>query len=423
MNQDFKVSYNALRQVYGEGGYSNIAINEALENEPNCSPGFVRYVVKEVLRHSFALDYKIASLSKNGMRGMKSKTKVLLRLGIFLLDQVDSIPDGVCVHEIVELAGKVNRPNKGFINGVLRSYLRRDKSILLPAGEDRKSLSIQYSCHENLIRLLQDQYGNREALRILDAYNQPVPVAIRNNPLQRSRRQLLEKLREQGVDAEAAEETENGILIQSGSIIRNDLFQSGGYSIQGISSQQAISALAPKPGERVLDMCAAPGGKTTGMAELMDDAGAIEAWDLHPHRVELIQKNAERLGLRSIQARVKDGTEEDPFLREQYDTVLADVPCSGLGTVPVKPEIKLRDDSAGYPGLTQIQLQLLRNAWLYVKPGGRVMYSTCTINQHENDGVVDAFVALEPSATVVEKNLILPYNKTGFFYTILRRPK
>ena len=152
MNQDFKVSYNALRQVYGEGGYSNIAINEALENEPNCSPGFVRYVVKEVLRHSFALDYKIASLSKNGMRGMKSKTKVLLRLGIFLLDQVDSIPDGVCVHEIVELADKVNHPNKGFINGVLRSYLRRDKNIPLPAGEDRKSLSVRYSCHENLIR-------------------------------------------------------------------------------------------------------------------------------------------------------------------------------------------------------------------------------------------------------------------------------
>lgn len=423
MNQDFKVSYNALRQVYGEGGYSNIAINEALENEPNCSPGFVRYVVKEVLRHSFALDYKIASLSKNGMRGMKSKTKVLLRLGIFLLDQVDSIPDGVCVHEIVELADKVNHPNKGFINGVLRSYLRRDKNIPLPAGEDRKSLSVRYSCHENLIRLLQEQYGNRETLRILEAYNQPVPVALRNNPLKQSRHQLLEKLKEQGVDAEAAAETENGILIQSGSLIRNELFQTGQYSIQGISSQQAISALAPRPGERVLDMCAAPGGKTTGMAEWMEDAGSIEAWDLHPHRVELIQKNAERLGLSSIQARVKDGTEVDVSLKERYDAVLADVPCSGLGTVPVKPEIKLRDDSAGYPGLTQIQLQLLRNAWLYVKPGGRVMYSTCTINRAENEGVVDAFVALEPTAAVVEKNLILPYNKTGFFYTILKKPK
>lgn len=423
MNQDFKVSYNALRQVYGEGGYSNIAINEALENEPNCSPGFVRYVVKEVLRHSFALDYKIASLSKNGMRGMKSKTKVLLRLGIFLLDQVDSIPDGVCVHEIVELADKVNHPNKGFINGVLRSYLRRDKNIPLPAGEDRKSLSVRYSCHENLIRLLQEQYGNWETLRILEAYNQPVPVALRNNPLKQSRHQLLEKLKEQGVDAEAAAETENGILIQSGSLIRNELFQTGQYSIQGISSQQAISALAPRPGERVLDMCAAPGGKTTGMAEWMEDAGSIEAWDLHLHRVELIQKNAERLGLNSIQARVKDGTEVDVSLKERYDAVLADVPCSGLGTVPVKPEIKLRDDSAGYPGLTQIQLQLLRNAWLYVKPGGRVMYSTCTINRAENEGVVDAFVALEPTAAVVEKNLILPYNKTGFFYTILKKPK
>lgn len=156
MNQDFKVSYNALRQIYAEDGYSNIAINEALENERNCSPGFVRYVVKEVLRRSFALDYKIASLSKNGMRGMKSKTKVLLRLGIFLLDEVDSIPDAVCVNEIVNLAAAVNRPNKGFINGVLRAYLRQDKNILLPSGNDRKSLSIRYSCHEKLVQLLEE---------------------------------------------------------------------------------------------------------------------------------------------------------------------------------------------------------------------------------------------------------------------------
>jgi 16S rRNA (cytosine967-C5)-methyltransferase len=422
MNQDFKVSYNALRQIYAEEGYSNIAINEALENERNCSPGFVRYVVKEVLRRSFALDYKIASLSKNGMRGMKSKTKVLLRLGIFLLDEVDSIPDAVCVNEIVNLAAAVNRPNKGFINGVLRAYLRQDKNILLPSGNDRKSLSIRYSCHEKLVQLLEEQYGG-EAIRILEAYNQPALVALRNNPMKQPRSELLMKLKELGVDAEASSESANGILVHSGSIIQNDLFRNGAYSVQGISSQLAIAAAAPTSGECVLDMCAAPGGKTTGMSELMGDIGSIEAWDIHPHRVELIMKNASRLGLQCIHGEINDATKLDTSKCEQYDLVVADVPCSGLGTIPVKPEIKLHWDNSGYRELTQIQQQILQNAWRYVKTGGRVMYSTCTINRMENEEVIDSFLASEPSATVVEKNLILPYNKTGFFYTILKKSK
>ena len=478
MNQDFRVSYNALRRIYAEDGYSNIVINEALENETHCSPGFVRYVVKEILRRSYSLDYKIAKLSKNGMKGMKSKTKVLLRLGIFLLDEVDSIPDAVCVHEIVELANEVNRPNKGFINGILRSYLRLAKNIPLPAGDDRESLSVRYSCHPKLIALLQKQYGEVESHKILEAWNQPVPVVLRNNPLRQSREALLQLLREQGVAAEAvpasmtvpamslamksdAEDTSapaaeaeevgttteptlrsaatkateptmrnaaatacpNGILIRSGSIIRNELFESGAYSVQGISSQLAITALAPKAGSRVLDMCAAPGGKTTGLAEIMGDTGSVTAWDLHPHRATLIQKNAKRLHLTCIQAAVNDASVFDPSQENRYDVVLADVPCSGLGTVPVKPEIKLRDDTAGYKALTNLQLQILQNAWRYVKPGGRVMYSTCTINRDENEGVIERFTAAESDAVIVEKMLFLPYNKTGFFYTIMEKPK
>ena len=502
MNQDFRVSYNALRRIYAEDGYSNIVINEALENETHCSPGFVRYVVKEILRRSYSLDYKIAKLSKNGMKGMKSKTKVLLRLGIFLLDEVDSIPDAVCVHEIVELANEVNRPNKGFINGILRSYLRLAKNIPLPAGDDRESLSVRYSCHPKLIALLQKQYGEVESHKILEAWNQPVPVVLRNNPLRQSREALLQLLREQGVAAEvvpasmtvpamslamksdaedtsapaaeaeevgttteptmrntatkateptmrsaaakateptlrsaAAKATEptmrnaaaaacpNGILIRSGSIIRNELFESGAYSVQGISSQLAITALAPKAGSRVLDMCAAPGGKTTGLAEIMGDTGSVTAWDLHPHRTTLIQKNAKRLHLTCIQTAVNDASVFDPSQENRYDVVLTDVPCSGLGTVPVKPEIKLRDDTAGYKALTNLQLQILRNAWRYVKPGGRVMYSTCTINRDENEGVIERFTAAESDAVIVEKMLFLPYNKTGFFYTIMEKPK
>ncbi|MEE0553712.1 MAG: transcription antitermination factor NusB [Clostridia bacterium] len=196
MNQDFRVSYNALRKIYSQEAYSNIAMNEALEDGKNCSPGFVRYVVKEILRRSMALDYVIAGLCRNGLRGMKSRTKVLLRMGIFLLNEVDSIPDAVCVNEIVELAGAVDRPNRGFINGVLRSYLRGGKKMNLPGGSDRHALAVRYSCQENLVKLMLDQYGSEEGVRILDAFNRPVPVALRNNPLKQDREALLQQLRE-----------------------------------------------------------------------------------------------------------------------------------------------------------------------------------------------------------------------------------
>ena len=421
MNQDFRVCFNALRKVYAEEAYSNIAINEALENEKDCSPGFVRYVVKEILRQSMALDYTIAGLSRNGLRGMKSRTKILLRMGIFLLNEVDSIPDAVCVNEIVELSGKVNRPNKGFINGVLRSYLRQGKKQNIPSGQDRKSLSIRYSCQENLVRLILKQYGQVEGGKILKAYNQPVPVALRNNPLKQTREEMISRFETMGIEVWASSDCPEGIIAGSGSLIRNPYFAEGCYSVQGISSQQAITALGPKLGSRVLDMCAAPGGKSTGMAELMADEGILEAWDVHPHRVDLIERNAERLGINCIRTAVKDATRYYPECENSYDYVVADVPCSGLGTIPVKPEIKLRDNTGTYKELVEIQKKILENAWKYVKPGGHLMYSTCTINRDENENVIDAFVAAVPEAGVVEKQLILPYNKTGFFYTILEK--
>lgn len=421
MNQDFKVCFNALRKIYGEEAYSNIAINEALENGTNCSPGFVRYVVKEILRQSMALDYTIAGLSRNGLRGMKSRTKILLRMGIFLLNEVDRIPDAVCVHEIVELASKVNRPNKGFINGVLRTYLRQGKKQMLPNGHDRKSLSIRYSCQENLVRLILNQYGPKEGEKILKAYNQPVPVALRNNPLKQTRGKMISHFEEMGIEVSESLDCPEGIIAGNGSLIRNPYFEQGCYSVQGISSQQAINALHPTPGSRVLDMCAAPGGKSTGMAEIMEDSGILEAWDVHPHRVALIEKSAERLGITCITTSVKDATVFYPECANAYDYVVTDVPCSGLGTIPVKPEIKLRDNTGSYGELVEIQKKILSNGWKYVKPGGRLMYSTCTINRDENENVVDAFLSAMLEARVVEKQLILPYNKTGFFYTILEK--
>jgi len=420
MNPDFEASYYALRKIYSEAAYSNIEINEATEKYEKCSPGFVRYVVKGVLRNTFLLDYKIERLARNGLRGMKAKTKVLLRIGIYILDEMDDIPDAVCVHETVELAKRVNRPNSSFINAVLRSYLRKDRDIAVPDGSSTQALSIRYSCDPKLIRLILRQYGQEEGIRMLRAFNEPVDVSLRCNPMVQSRQVLLEKLSQNGMEVEPAEETENGIYLKKGKIVNSEYFLNGACSIQGISSQIAIEALDPKEGEIVLDLCAAPGGKSAAAAERMNDTGILDAWDVHEHRVELIRKNAERLHLSIISPSVHDSTVYDPSLGNRYDAVIADVPCSGLGTISSKPEIKLRTDTS-YGSLIEVQRRILENAWKYAKPGGRVMYSTCTINRDENDGVIREFLTANPAAVVVEKKQLLPYNKNGFFFCIIRK--
>ena len=197
--------------------------------------------------------------------------------------------------------------------------------------------------------------------------------------------------------------------------------------MQSLSSIMAIEKLAPEPGSKVLDMCAAPGGKTTLMAEIMENQGCITACDIHEHRLKLVEKTAARLGAGCIGTRLLDGTEHDCSLDNCFDYVLADVPCSGLGVIGSKPEIMLKADPAAYPALCDIQLEILKNAVRYAKPGGLIEYSTCTINRNENERII-ARLTDDPDSgfgrfvSIVEMRTVLPYNNlVGFFYCILRK--
>lgn len=415
MNIDLIASYEALRQIYMEDGYSNLAINEAIENNAGCSHGFVRYVVKGVVRNTAKLDYYISQLSKNGLKGMKKRTLVLLRMGVYILSEMDDMPDHAAVSQMVELTKKVAKGNDRFVNAILRAYIRSRETIREP-----QDIYTKYSISKPIADLLIKQYGKEEGVKIIESFNNPVPVTLRNNSLKQTRDELLSLLKEISIDAEISDETRNGIVVNSGSVVGNDLYRGGNYTVQGISSQQAIEAFAPKAGSKVLDMCAAPGGKSTAMAEIMGNRGEIISCDIHEHRVELIRNSAERLGIDIIKPAVLDGT----VYREEYDSyfdyVLADVPCSGLGTIHSKPEIKL-NKAADFGQLTEIQSCILANAYRYTRPGGRIMYSTCTINKDENEGVLDAFLKCHPECNLVEKMAILPYNKNGFFYSIIEK--
>ena len=395
---DWITTFNALKSVYIDEAFSNIAINEAIEQHPACSTGFVRTFAKGVIRETLRLDHYIDQLAAKGINGIKNRTLIVLRMGIYAIVALDSVPDYAAVNEAVKLARKVSKGSDKFVNGMLRSFLRQ-----------RDELDVCGTFPAELEAMIRDQYGD-EADKLMKALDTPVPLVLRPNRLKTG-------------------ETEPIIVSKSGTLVQNASskpvpdFQNGLYSVQSLSSIEAIEALAPKAGARVLDMCAAPGGKTCAMAEIMGNEGEIIACDVYEHRLELINAQAKRLGIDIINTQLLDGTEHRAEFENSFDYVLADVPCSGLGVIPSKPEIKLRTDVGSYDDLIEIQAAILKNALSYAKSGGFVEYSTCTINKHENDEVVERVLAeCSNLPQIVEKQSILPYNnKVGFFYCIMKK--
>ncbi len=431
MTVDWLASFEALKSVYIDGAFSNIAINEAVEQHKDCSNGFVRTFTKGVIRDTMRLDYIISSLADKGLKGIKKRTLIVLRMGIYAIDSLDSIKDYTAVNESVKLAKMVSRGTDGFVNALLRRYIREraKEGAGEGAGEGTKEsistedcgLNIKYSFPEDLCNLLQSQYGD-ETEKLLKALNTSPVLTIRANILKTTRQDLISVLRNEGFECEEAVNTNNAIIVKDGNLTASKYFKDGYFSIQGLSSIKAIEAFAPAPCSKVLDMCSAPGGKTTAMSEMMSDSGSITACDIYDHRLKLIQSSAKRLGISNITTRLLDGTKQDSSLAEAFDYVLCDVPCSGLGVIGSKPEIKYRVSSNEIDELKKIQAQILQNAFSYCKVGGRIMYSTCTINKDENDGIVDSFVKLNPFAKIIEKCAILPYNNTmGFYYCIMEK--
>ena len=396
-----------------------MALNEAIPRHKGCRDSFVRNLVKGTIRQTITLDHIIGMLASNGLKGIKTRTLIILRMGIFAIREMDSVPDHAAVNEAVALARKTARGTDRFINAVLRSYLRRraefeadgTPAFIDNIGDPVKKLSVQCSMPEELVDLITSQYGD-EAESILRGLNEPPEIILRV---------------EQGITAGPAEGCDAAVAASGRGIIGSELYRKGHFTVQSLSSMLAVSALAPEPGSRVLDMCAAPGGKSTMMAEMMKNEGSVTACDIHEHRLELIKASAARTGADIIGTRLMDGTQYDGSLEGQFDYVLADVPCSGLGVMSTKPEIRLRTDVSEYAGLTDTQLEILENAFRYTRPGGRICYSTCTLNKDENEGVIRRFMdegkqCADGFARIVEMRTILPYNNLiGFYYCIIEK--
>ncbi len=376
-----------------DAGYSNIALDLALKGSglDGADKRFAAALYYGVLERKITLDAIISSLSNKPGDGLSLELREILRMGLYQILYMDSVPDHAAVDESVKLAGKLKNPAaKGFVNALLRSFLRGGKK-LPKTGVKLKDLSIEYSAPEWIIKLWQEEYGEDRTLRILEESLKKAPNTAKFNTVYHSKEDIIDELRSDGVTAVKLDHlTDAYILENAGAVEELGAYRKGMLHIQDASCQLCADEVRARPGDVVLDICSAPGGKAFTVAELMGDKGRVMAFDLHKNRVGLIESGARRLGLKSIEARVNDGKRFDPGM-PAADRILCDVPCSGLGVIRRKPEIKYRADPDP-TGLSATQYAILSTSAGYLKPGGILIYSTCTLRKEENERVVERFL-------------------------------
>lgn len=348
-----------------------------------------------VLQNRALLDFYLDAFCSQDFDSLEPFVRDVLRLGAYQILFMDRVPDSAAVDESVEtVKRKKHRRASGMVNAVLRRLSReKDQLPEIPAEDRVKYLSVRYSHPEWLVRRLIDLLGGGEAEAYLRVDNEAVPTTIQRNPLRCTAAELLESLASSGAAAEPHPWMPDcWLLAGGGSLEALPAFQKGWFQVQDAAARAAVLAAGVKPGDRVLDVCAAPGGKSFAAAMMMEDRGEIIACDIHPHKLALIEKGAERLGLACIHPELADGRETREEWLEGFDAVLCDVPCSGLGIIRKKPDIRYKDPGQ-LSGLPRVQRAILDNASRYVKSGGVLVYATCTILPEENQDVTEAFLA------------------------------
>ena len=387
-----QIVLDLLIQMSKSTGYSNIMLDKKLA-ESNLSrqdKSFATVLFYGVIERRITLDAVILAHSNISMKKITPDVLEILRMGIYQILYMDSVPDSAAVNESVKLAEYKRKPRvKGYINAVLRGFIRNNKK--LPSSDNPiTSLSIEFSSPEWLVEKWRSEYGQENLHRILESSVTVPPIAIRTNTLKISTQELLGELNATGIKAAISPLAPDSIIIEgTGSIQNLDLYQNGFFHVQDISAQLCCHALEPKSGETILDLCSAPGGKAFTIAQLMNDEGNVLAFDLHRNRTRLIEQGGERLGINIIKVSQGDAKVFDDGI-PLADRVICDVPCSGLGIIRRKPEIKYKNND-DFAKLPEIQLAILCNAAKYVKVGGTLLYTTCTLSRAENDNVADAF--------------------------------
>lgn len=389
-----QTAFEILMKVEKDKAFSNKALDNALKKleYSHQDSVFVSALVYGVLERKITLDYQISRFLTKSIKRLKPDVLTILRIGVYQLYFMDKVPVSAAVNESVKLA-KSNKCeySSGLINAILRKTSNAE--VIYPDENDFISyLSVRYSVEEWIAKLFVDSYGKDNAVAILEDSFGRAPIYIRVNTLKTTKEELKNLLSSQGIGVAETADIPDALMINNfDSIQKNEYYKKGYFHIQDLASQLCCAALDARSGETIIDMCSAPGGKSFTAAQFMKNEGEIRSYDLYDHKIDLIKSGAERLGIKIIDAKVRDSSVLDKN-EIKADRVLCDAPCSGLGTIRRKPEIRYKS-SEEVSGLPDIQLQILKNAAEYVKIKGILVYSTCTLNRDENEGVVERFLA------------------------------
>lgn len=385
-------AYKILHKIEYESTFSNLALRDGLRNAGLSAADrrLVTTVVYGCVKYKRYLDYVIAKFSGVKLKKLSDSVLLLLRMGAYQILMLERVPDSAAVNETVKLAAKLCYKSKAFVNAVLRKISLSGRDVEMP--EDKiEGLGVLRSYPNEIVKLWFDELGEAMTARLLKAGNERAPLTVRTNMLRITTAELEERLQSEGVSARRL--AENMLVLEGTADIASlEAYKKGLFTPQGVGSYLTGLVLAPRSGQTVLDLCAAPGGKSTHMAELMNNEGKIFSFDLYEHKTELIAAGARRLGLDIITAKAQDSSVPKEELFEGADAVLADVPCSGLGIIHKKPDIKWSFDAAAQNELAELQYKILEAGSKYVKRGGVLVYSTCTISQKENMDNAERFL-------------------------------
>ena len=381
-----------LLQINEEGEHSHIAIRNALSKYqflPKQDRAFITRVCEGTLEYRIYIDYIIDSFSKIKVDKMKPPIREILRSAVYQLRFMDRVPDSAVCNEAVKLTQRKGFYNlKPFVNGVLRTVIRQAEQLEYPPRESNlvRYLSVRYSMPETLVLRWLNDYGEQTTEKMLADFLEEKPLTIRCRTYLNSVEDTCASLRSQGVTVEPAPYLPYARRISNfNHILALDAFIQGKIQVQDVSSMLVAEIADPKKGDYVIDLCAAPGGKSLHIGDKMEGFGTVDARDISPYKVGLIEENIRRTGSINVQARVQDATVFDVDSECLADIVLADVPCSGYGVIGKKPEIKYRSTLQKQEELVILQRNILDKAAEYVKPRGTLIFSTCTVAKEENE--------------------------------------
>lgn len=385
-----------LYKVFQNKSYSNILIKNLGQKFSALDRAFISEIVYGTIKWRLRIDYIISQLSSMKLQKISPYIMNILRLGIYQIEFMDRVPHSAAVDECVKLSKKYGSIGASkFVNGVLRNYIRRMETIAYPEKEENpvKYLSVYYSYPEWMVSKLMNEFGFDFTEDFLKSGNFVPPVTVRVNCLKTDKKSLMDSLKESGIDVSSGKYMDASLSLKGVPGIEwLKEYKNGFLTVQDESSMLAVQVLSPKPGDLIMDVCSAPGTKSTYMAELMGNKGTIISGDISEGKLKLVNQNAERLGIDIIKTIVNDASKTMDEYIDKADRVIVDAPCSGLGIMRKKPEIRWNREASDLKAITGLQSAILYASSKYVKPGGILVYSTCTVLREENINIVKDFL-------------------------------